>query len=96
NYAGIRIADGGTLKIIRSVDNENGNKSTQPLISYGDITTSNGKTFTIDVKPGGTLDLQDNAQNPNEWEPNTGTPLAGLITMWGTSGTNIVKINDPK
>ncbi|WP_436629579.1 Rib/alpha-like domain-containing protein [Lactobacillus acidophilus] len=96
NYAGIRIADGGTLKIVRSVDNENGNKSTQPLISYGDITTSNGKTFTIDVKPGGTLDLQDNAQNPNEWEPNTGTPLAGLITMWGTSGTNIVKINDPK
>ncbi|MEE6682634.1 Rib/alpha-like domain-containing protein [Limosilactobacillus reuteri] len=99
DYAGLRIAHGGSLKIIRPTDVN----STQPLISYGDALFSGGKTFTVNVKNGGTLDLQDGATDPQTWSFNntsstgkTNMPWAGLITMWGTSGTDIIKINNPK
>ena len=90
---GLRVAKDGVLKIVRSTTNP----SNQPLISYGDTGASiGGKAFTVEVQQGGTLDLQDNAQNPKDWGPNTGTPLVGLITMYGTSAKNVVKISDPK
>ena len=99
DYAGLRIANGGSLKIIRPTDIN----STQPLISYGDGGSSIGKTFTVNVENGGTLDLQDGATDPQTWSfSNTSStgkinmPWAGLITMWGTSGTNTIKINNPK
>ncbi|MBU5318681.1 YPDG domain-containing protein [Lactobacillus johnsonii] len=99
DYAGLRIANGGSLKIVRPTDVN----STQPLISYGDAGSSNGKTFTVNVENGGTLDLQDGATDPQTWSfSNTSStgkismPWAGLITMWGTSGTDTIKINNPK
>ncbi|WP_181394502.1 Rib/alpha-like domain-containing protein [Limosilactobacillus reuteri] len=99
DYAGLRIANGGSLKIIRPTDVN----STQPLISYGDAGSSGGKTFTVNVENGGTLDLQDGATDPQTWSFNntsstgkTNMPWAGLITMWGTSGTDTIKINNPK
>ncbi|MCT3607879.1 YSIRK-type signal peptide-containing protein, partial [Lactobacillus acidophilus] len=99
DYAGLRIANGGSLKIVRPTDVN----STQPLISYGDAGSSGGKTFTVNVENGGTLDLQDGATDPQTWSfsntsstGNTNMPWAGLITMWGTSGTNTIKINNPK
>ncbi|WP_260308377.1 Rib/alpha-like domain-containing protein, partial [Lactobacillus johnsonii] len=99
DYAGLRIANGGSLKIVRPTDVN----STQPLISYGDALFSGGKTFTVNVENGGTLDLQDGATDPQTWSfSNTSSkgkpnmPWAGLITMWGTSGTNTIKINNPK
>ena len=99
SHAGIRIAKDGSLKIVRPA----GLESTQPLISYGDIGVGIGKTFTIDVQDGGTLDLQDGAKNPQNWnfENDSSTtesnmPWTGLITMWGTSTTNVIKINNPK
>ena len=99
DYAGLRIANGGSLKIVRPTDVN----STQPLISYGDAGSSGGKTFTVNVENGGTLDLQDGATDPQTWSFNntsstgkTNMPWAGLITMWGTSGTDTIKINNPK
>lgn len=95
DYAGLRIANGGSLKIVRPTDVN----STQPLISYGDAGSSGGKTFTVNVENGGTLDLQDGATDPQTWSFNntsstgkTNMPWAGLITMWGTSGTDTIKI----
>ncbi|WP_295729459.1 pectate lyase-like adhesive domain-containing protein [uncultured Limosilactobacillus sp.] len=91
NYAGIR--DAGTIKISR----EGVAQSNQPLISYGDATLSSGKTFTIDVKDGAILNLSDSAQNTGALVDSANhRSKVGLITMWGTSGTNVINIDNPK
>ncbi|EEU28088.2 YPDG domain-containing protein [Lactobacillus crispatus] len=84
------LINNGSLTIIRDTTE----RTLVPLISMGDGGLSTNTTLKFGVSAGATLDLQDNAGTfQNGTEPNT--PLNGLITMWGTSGTDLLEFLTP-
>ena len=84
------LINNGSLTIIRDTTE----RTLVPLISMGDGSLSTNTTLKFGVGAGATLDLQDNAGTfQNGTEPNT--PLNGLITMWGTSGTDLLEFLTP-
>lgn len=84
------LINNGSLTIIRDTTE----RTLVPLISMGDGGLSTNTTLKFVVGAGATLDLQDNAGTfQNGTEPNT--PLNGLITMWGTSGTDLLEFLTP-
>lgn len=84
------LINNGSLTIIRDTTE----RTLVPLISMGDGGLSTNTTLKFGVGAGATLDLQDNAGTfQYGTEPNT--PLNGLITLWGTSGTDLLEFLTP-
>ncbi|MDK8273536.1 MAG: Rib/alpha-like domain-containing protein [Lactobacillus crispatus] len=84
------LINNGSLTIIRDTTE----KTLVPLISMGDGGLSTNTTLKFVVGDGATLDLQDNAGTFKAGtEP--ASPFTGLINLWGTSGTDVLEINNP-
>ncbi|NDO56671.1 YSIRK-type signal peptide-containing protein [Lactobacillus reuteri] len=84
------IINNGNLTVIR----DNTNKTLVPLISFGQGLSTN-MTLKFVNGEGSTLDLQDNSGTYLDGtEPNA--PYTGLITMWGTSGNDVLQFDNPE
>ena len=84
------LINNGSLTIIRDTTE----KTLVPLISMGDGGLSTNTTLKFSVGAGATLDLQDNAGTFQYGiEPNA--PFTGLVTLWGTSGTDLLEFLTP-
>ena len=84
------LINNGSLTIIRDTTE----KTLVPLISMGDGGLSTNTTLKFSVGAGATLDLQDNAGTfKYGTEPNA--PFTGLVTLWGTSGTDLLEFLTP-
>jgi len=84
------LINNGSLTIIRDTTE----KTLVPLISMGDGGLSTNTTLKFLVGAGATLDLQDNA-GTFQYGTEPSTPLNGLITLWGTSGTDLLEFLTP-
>ena len=84
------LINNGSLTIIRDTTE----KTLVPLISMGDGGLSTNTTLKFLVDAGATLDLQDNA-GTFQYGTEPSTPLNGLITLWGTSGTDLLEFLTP-
>lgn len=76
------LTDNGSITIKRTATD----KLSAPLIAFG----GGGVTgnYELTVNPGATLDLQDSAKQQS-------SDHAGMITMFGTSSTDLLKFNNP-
>lgn len=84
------LINNGSLTIIRDTTE----KTLVPLISMGDGGLSTNTKLKFSVGAGATLDLQDNAGTfKYGTEPNA--PFTGLVTLWGTSGTDLLEFLTP-
>ncbi|WP_391489043.1 Rib/alpha-like domain-containing protein [Lactobacillus jensenii] len=81
----VSLINNGSLTIIRDTPK----KTLVPLISMGDGSVSSNTTLKFSVGAGATLDLQDNA-GTFQYGTEPSTPLNGLVTLWGTSGTDLL------
>ena len=84
------LINNGSLTIIRDTTK----KTLVPLISMGDGGLSTNTTLKFSVGAGATLDLQDNA-GTFQYGTELNAPFTGLITLWGTSGTDLLKFLTP-
>ncbi|KAA8788307.1 Rib/alpha-like domain-containing protein [Lactobacillus crispatus] len=84
------LINNGSLTIIRDTTE----KTLVPLISMGDGGLSTNTTLKFVVGDGATLDLQDNAGTFKDGTA-PASPFTGLINLWGTSGTDVLEINNP-
>ena len=84
------LINNGSLTIIRDTTE----KTLVPLISMGDGGLSTNTTLKFLVGAGATLDLQDNA-GTFQYGTEPSTPLNGLVTLWGTSGTDLLEFLTP-
>lgn len=82
----VSLINNGSLTIIRDTPK----KTLVPLISMGDGNT----TLKFSVGAGATLDLQDSA-GTFKYGTEPSTPLNGLVTLWGTSGTDLLEFLTP-
>lgn len=86
----VSLINNGSLTIIRDTTK----KTLVPLISMGDGGLSSNTTLKFSVGAGATLDLQDNA-GTFRYGTEPSTPLNGLVTLWGTSGTDLLEFLTP-
>ena len=86
----VSLINNGSLTIIR----DTAKKTLVPLISMGDGGLSSNTTLKFSVGAGATLDLQDKA-GTFRYGTEPSTPLNGLITLWGTSGTDLLEFLTP-
>ncbi|MFR4968914.1 MAG: Rib/alpha-like domain-containing protein [Lactobacillus kalixensis] len=91
----LRIGKNTTFKVNRTSD-----KSSSALLSFNTVGLGGGMTSSLLVN-GGSLDLQDHANNygyffQNGNGPYGNLPHVGLITMWGTSSKSIIDFEAPK
>lgn len=86
----VSLINNGSLTIIRDTTK----KTLVPLISMGDGGVSSNTTLKFSVGAGATLDLQDNA-GTFQYGTEPSTPLNGLVTLWGTSGTDLLEFLTP-
>lgn len=86
----VSLINNGSLTIIRDTTK----KTLVPLISMGDGGVSSNTTLKFSVGAGATLDLQDNA-GTFKYGTEPSTPLNGLVTLWGTSGTDLLEFLTP-
>ena len=86
----VSLINNGSLTIIRDTTK----KTLVPLISMGDGGVSSNTTLKFSVGAGATLDLQDNA-GTFRYGTEPSTPLNGLVTLWGTSGTDLLEFLTP-
>lgn len=84
------LINNGSLTIIRDTTE----KTLVPLISMGDGSLSTNTTLKFSVGAGATLDLQDNA-GTFQYGTELNAPFTGLITLWGTSGTDLLEFLTP-
>lgn len=84
------LINNGSLTIIRDTTE----KTLVPLISMGDGGVSTNTTLKFSVGAGATLDLQDNA-GTFKYGTETNAPFTGLVTLWGTSGTDLLEFLTP-
>lgn len=84
------LINNGSLTIIRDTTE----KTLVPLISMGDGGLSTNTTLKFSVGAGATLDLQDNA-GTFQYGTETNAPFNGLVTLWGTSGTDLLEFLTP-
>ncbi|RGL13722.1 Rib/alpha-like domain-containing protein [Lactobacillus gasseri] len=84
------LINNGSLTIIRDTTE----KTLVPLISMGDGGLSTNTTLKFSVGAGATLDLQDNA-GTFQYGTETNAPFTGLVTLWGTSGTDLLEFLTP-
>lgn len=84
------LINNGSLTIIRDTTE----KTLVPLISMGDGGLSTNTTLKFSVGAGATLDLQDNA-GTFKYGTESNAPFTGLVTLWGTSGTDLLKFLTP-
>lgn len=84
------ITNNGKLTVIR----DNTNKTLVPLIGMGQGLSSN-MTLSFINGAGSTLDLQDNSDTYSESSSISNAPTTGMVTMWGTSGTDVVTFTNP-
>lgn len=84
------LINNGSLTIIRDTTE----KTLVPLISMGDGGLSTNTTLKFSVGAGATLDLQDNA-GTFQYGTELNAPFTGLITLWGTSGTDLLEFLTP-
>lgn len=92
----------GSLTIIRDAG-----KTNTGLISMGNNGNGSGKTNTLNVQNGATLNLQDNAGLAGtgsfgttgamlgNYGYYTNTPKVGMITLWGSSAKDTINFNEP-
>lgn len=86
----VSLINNGSLTIIRDTPK----KTLVPLISMGDGGLSSNTTLKFSVGAGATLDLQDSA-GTFQYGTEPSTPLNGLVTLWGTSGTDLLEFLTP-
>lgn len=86
----VSLINNGSLTIIRDTTK----KTLVPLISMGDGGVSSNTTLKFSVGAGATLDLQDNA-GTFQYGTEPSTSLNGLVTLWGTSGTDLLEFLTP-
>ena len=86
----VSLINNGSLTIIR----DTAKKTLVPLISMGDGGLSSNTTLKFSVGAGATLDLQDKA-GTFRYGTEPSTPLNGLVTLWGTSGTDLLEFLTP-
>ncbi|MEL0565952.1 pectate lyase-like adhesive domain-containing protein [Lactobacillus jensenii] len=86
----VSLINNGSLTIIR----DTAKKTLVPLISMGDGGLSSNTTLKFSVGAGATLDLQDKA-GTFRYGTEPRTPLNGLVTLWGTSGTDLLEFLTP-
>ena len=86
----VSLINNGSLTIIRDTPK----KTLVPLISMGDGGVSSNTTLKFSVGAGATLDLQDSA-GTFQYGTEPSTPLNGLVTLWGTSGTDLLEFLTP-
>ena len=86
----VSLINNGSLTIIR----DTAKKTLVPLISMGDGSLSSNTTLKFSVGAGATLDLQDKA-GTFRYGTEPSTPLNGLVTLWGTSGTDLLEFLTP-
>lgn len=86
----VSLINNGSLTIIRDTPK----KTLVPLISMGDGGVSSNTTLKFSVGAGATLDLQDSA-GTFQYGTKPSTPLNGLVTLWGTSGTDLLEFLTP-
>lgn len=86
----VSLINNGSLTIIRDTPK----KTLVPLISMGDGGVSSNTTLKFSVGAGATLDLQDSA-GTFQYGIEPSTPLNGLVTLWGTSGTDLLEFLTP-
>lgn len=84
------LINNGSLTIIRDTTK----KTLVPLISMGDGGLSTNTTLKFSVGAGATLDLQDNA-GTFKYGTELNAPFTGLVTLWGTSGTDLLEFLTP-
>ncbi|MCZ3544250.1 MSCRAMM family adhesin SdrC [Lactobacillus gasseri] len=84
------LINNGSLTIIRDTTE----KTLVPLISMGDGSLSTNTTLKFSVGAGATLDLQDNA-GTFQYGTELNAPFTGLVTLWGTSGTDLLEFLTP-
>lgn len=84
------LINNGSLTIIRDTTE----KTLVSLISMGDGGLSTNTTLKFSVGAGATLDLQDNA-GTFQYGTETNAPFTGLVTLWGTSGTDLLEFLTP-
>ncbi|MDK7886762.1 Rib/alpha-like domain-containing protein [Lactobacillus gasseri] len=84
------LINNGSLTIIRDTTE----KTLVPLISMGDGGLSTNTTLKFSVGAGATLDLQDNA-GTFKYGTESNAPFTGLVTLWGTSGTDLLEFLTP-
>ncbi|KAA9234277.1 YPDG domain-containing protein [Lactobacillus jensenii] len=86
----VSLINNGSLTIIR----DTAKKTLVPLISMGDGSLSSNTTLKFSVGAGATLDLYDKA-GTFRYGTEPSTPLNGLVTLWGTSGTDLLEFLTP-
>ena len=86
----VSLINNGSLTIIR----DTAKKTLVPLISMGDGGLSSNTTLKFSVGAGATLDLQDKA-GTFRYGTEPSTPLNGLVTLWGTSDTDLLEFLTP-
>lgn len=91
----LRIGENASFKVNRTSD-----KSSSALLSFGTDSLGIGVTSSVLVN-GGSLDLQDHANNYGYFfqsgkGPYGNLPHVGLITMWGTSSKSRIDFEAPK
>jgi len=86
----VSLINNGSLTIIR----DTAKKTLVPLISMGDGGLSSNTTLKFSVGAGATLDLQDKA-GTFRYGTEPSTPLNGLVTLWGTNGTDLLEFLTP-
>ncbi|MCZ9728276.1 YPDG domain-containing protein [Lactobacillus gasseri] len=86
----VSLINNGSLTIIR----DTAKKTLVPLISMGDGGLSSNTTLKFSVGAGATLDLQDKA-GTFRYGTEPSTPWNGLVTLWGTSGTDLLEFLTP-
>ncbi|KAA9320800.1 Rib/alpha-like domain-containing protein [Lactobacillus jensenii] len=86
----VSLINNGSLTIIR----DTAKKTLVPLISMGDGGLSSNTTLKFSVGAGATLDLQDKA-GTFRYGTEPSTPLNGEVTLWGTSGTDLLEFLTP-
>ncbi|MDK6205443.1 Rib/alpha-like domain-containing protein, partial [Lactobacillus jensenii] len=86
----VSLINNGSLTIIRDTPK----KTLVPLISMGDGGVSSNTTLKFSVGAGATLDLQDSA-GTFKYGTESNAPFTGLVTLWGTSGTDLLKFLTP-
>lgn len=86
----VSLINNGSLTIIR----DTAKKTLVPLISMGAGGLSSNTTLKFSVGAGATLDLQDKA-GTFRYGTEPRTPLNGLVTLWGTSGTDLLEFLTP-
>lgn len=84
------LINNGSLTIIRDTTE----KTLVPLISMGNGGLSTNTTLKFSVGAGATLDLQDNA-GTFQYGTESNAPFTGLVTLWGTSGTDLLEFLTP-